>query len=141
MQKPLTAAELRAAALRVAAKGTADAKLAHTQTLSETDLAAETWEPVEVPVPGYVTAARALSLEKPLNLPEAPKSTGSSIKANQAGVGEGDDGVAAVPDVPADETPKKVAPSAPAPPASVPAAERGSYALNNLDDVLQRRRA
>lgn len=141
VQKPLTAAELRAAAMRVAAKGTADAKLAHTQTLSETDLAAETWEPVEVPVPGYVTAARALSLEKPLNLPAAPKSTGSSIKADQAGVGEGDDGVSAVPEMVAEEAPKKVATPATAPPSSVPAAERGSYALNNLDDVLQRRRA
>ncbi len=135
VQKPLTAADLRAAALRVAAKGTADAKLADTETL------AETWEPVEVPVPGYVTAARALSLEKPLNLPKAPKSTGTSIKADQAGVGEGPDGVAAVPNVAGIEAPKKQASPPTAPPASVPAAERGSYALNNLDDVLQRRRA
>ncbi|MEV8181253.1 hypothetical protein [Specibacter sp. NPDC078692] len=136
VQKPLTAEELRAAAMRVAAKGSADAKLAHTQTLAEGELEAETWEPVEVPVPGYVTAARSLSLEKPLNLPEAPKSAGTSIKADQAGVGaaSGHEGVTIVPDVPleAGEVPAKTAPAA---------AERSQYALNNLDDVLQRRRA
>ena len=140
-QKPLTAEELRAAAMRVAAKGSAEAKLAHTQTLAETDLEAETWEPVEVPVPGYVTAARALSLEKPLVLPAVPKSTGTSIKADQAGIGEGVEGVTAVPDLAAEETPAKQAQAAPVAPASVPATERGTYALNNLDDVLQRRRA
>ena len=72
VQKPLTAEELRTAALRVAAKGTADAKLAHTQTLAEGELEAETWEPVEVPVPGYVTAARAASKAEPLAIPAAP---------------------------------------------------------------------
>lgn len=137
VQKPLTAEELRAAAMRVAAKGSADAKLAHTQTLAEGELETETWEPVEVPVPGYVTAARALSLEKPLNLPEAPKSAGTSIKADQAGVGtaSGHEGVAAVPDAPLEEG------QAPAKPVSPAVAERSQYALNNLDDVLQRRRA
>ncbi len=133
--KPLTAEELRAAAMRVAAKGAADAKLADTQTL------AETWDPVEVPVPGYVKAAKALTLDKPLNLPVAPKSAGTSIKADQAGVGAGD-GVAAVPDL--QDAPKaagdKTA-SAHGGPAKVPASERGTHALNNLDDVLQRRRA
>ncbi|AIY01622.1 hypothetical protein ART_2023 [Arthrobacter sp. PAMC 25486] len=125
--KPLTAEELRAAAMRVAAKGAADAKLAHTQTL------AETWEPVEVPMPGYVKAARALTLEKPLNLPMAPKSAGTSIRADQAGVGvaSGSAGVAAVPDVPG--AAGEIAKAAPS--------ERSNYALNNLDDVLQRRRA
>ena len=130
--KPLTAAELRAAAMRVAAKGAADAKLADTQTL------AETWEPVEVPVPGYVKAAKALSLEKPLNLPAAPKSAGTSIKADQAGIAaaDGSDGIAAVPDPAGDKT----AATAPAAKAAA-ASERSNYALNNLDDVLQRRRA
>lgn len=139
VQKPLTAGELRAAAMRVAAKGTADAKLAHTQTLGE--LEAETWEPVEVPVPNYVKAAKALSLEKPLNLPAAPKSAGTSIKADQAGIGPatGRDGVAAVPD--AEGRDEDSAAKAPAAKIAVPASERGSYALNNLDDVLQRRRA
>lgn len=134
--KPLTAEELRALALRVAAKGTADAKLAHTETLEE----GETWEPVEVPVPGYVKAAKALSLEKPLNLPEAPKSAGTSIKADQAGIGEGEDGVAVVPDLPASE--EEAAPAKPAAAKlSQNAADRSQSALNNLDDVLQRRRA
>ena len=139
--KPLTAAELRAAAMRVAAKGAADAKLAHTETLDET------WDPVEVPVPGYVKAAKALTLDKPLNLPVAPKSAGTSIKADQAGVGaaSGTAGVAAVPALdgaPAGEDAGDgAATAATAAPANVPAAERGSYALNNLDDVLQRRRA
>ncbi|MHA7268368.1 hypothetical protein [Arthrobacter sp. HLT1-20] len=137
MQKPLTAEELRTAALRVAAKGTADAKLAHTQTLAEGELETETWEPVEVPVPGYVTAARAASKAQPLAIPVAPKSAGTSIKADQAGVGvTGDhEGIVAVPDVPGHVAPIVVVPAAIAP------SERGSYALNNLDDVLQRRRA
>ncbi|MBP2413423.1 hypothetical protein JOF48_002222 [Arthrobacter stackebrandtii] len=134
--KPLTAEELRAAAMRVAAKGAADAKLADTQTL------AETWDPVEVPVPGYVKAAKALTLDKPLNLPAAPKSAGTSIKADLAGVGAGD-GVAAVPDL--QEVPASAGATAAAVkagPGKAPAAEqRGTYALNNLDDVLQRRRA
>lgn len=137
--KPLTSEELRAAAMRVAAKGAADAKLAHTQTL------AETWEPVEVPMPGYIKAAKALTLDKPLNLPAAPKSAGTSIKADQAGVGvaSGPAGVTAVPALaPTEETAgDRTAASAKAAPAQVPASERGSYALNNLDDVLQRRRA
>lgn len=140
-QKPLTAEELRAAALRVAAKGTADAKLAHTQTLAEGKLEAETWEPVEVPVPGYVTANRALTLEKPLVLPEVPKSAGTSIRADQAGIGVAGerDGVVAVPDAPAVSAGK--AEKAVKPEKHVAASERGTHALNNLDDVLQRRRA
>lgn len=139
--KPLTAEELRAAAMRVAAKGAADAKLAHTETLDEK------WEPVEVPVPGYVKAAKALTLDKPLNLPVAPKSAGTSIKADQAGVGtaSGTAGVVAVPALdgaPAAEvTGGGASAAAQSVPAKVPAAERGSYALINLDDVLQRRRA
>lgn len=136
-QKPLTAAELRAAALRVAAKGTAEAKIAHTQTLAEGDLGLEPWLPVEVPVPGYVTANRALSLEKPLVLPEAPKSAGTSIKADQAGVGVAgeQEGIVAVVDTPviaAEKAAKKE---------QTAASERGTLALSNLDDVLQRRRA
>lgn len=118
VHKPLTAEELRRAALAVAARGTADAKLAHTQTLAEGQLSGsqgisgETWEPVEVPKPQYVLAARAAAAEaEPLTVPATPKASGTtSIRADQAGVGNG------------------------------PAATSG-HALSNLDDVLQRRRA
>ncbi len=164
--KPLTAEELRAAALRVAAKGAADAKLAHTQTLAETDLESETWDPVEVPVPGYVKAAKALSLEKPLNLPAAPKSAGTSIKADRAGItpAESSEGVAVVPNLAqplseeqkpagavavattgigasAGDGAKTAAKTGAKATAKSANSERGNYALNNLDDVLQRRRA
>ena len=138
VQKPLTAEELRAAAMRVAAKGSADAKIAHTQTIAEGELETETWEPVEVPVPGYVTANRALTLEKPLVLPEAPKSAGTSIRADLAGVGvagehEGVVVVVDAPDIAAEKAVKKES--------TIAASERGTHALTNLDDVLQRRRA
>jgi hypothetical protein len=144
VHKPLTAEELRAAALRVAAKGTADAKLAHTQTLAGGELAGEPWEPIDVPVPGYVTANRALSLEKPLVLPDIPKSAGTSIKADQAGVGVAGDqgGVAVVPDLAAvPDAQGETAETAEKQGKVMPAPERGGYALINLDDVLQRRRA
>ncbi|WP_343318343.1 hypothetical protein AAFM46_13495 [Arthrobacter sp. TMP15] len=145
--KPLTSEELRAAAMRVAAKGTADAKLAHTQTLAEGELEAETWEPVAVPVPGYVTANRALSLEKPLVLPDVPKSAGTSIRADQAGVGIAGEhgGVVTVVqgDALDDRQDAEIAKTDKSSRTEkfVPASERGTHALNNLDDVLQRRRA
>ncbi|MCQ9166173.1 hypothetical protein [Arthrobacter sp. STN4] len=136
VQKPLTAEELRNAALRVAAKGTADAKLAHTQTLAEGELSAETWVPVDVPKPAYVTAARAAAAAAmPLAVPEVPKSAGTSIKADQAGIG--------VPPVDG-EAPAAVVigggSAEEAPVAAAPQANNGR-GLNNLDVVLQRRRA
>ncbi len=142
-QKPLTAAELRAAAMRVAAKGTAEAKIAHTQTLAEGDLGLEPWMPVEVPVPGYVIANRALNLEKPLALPKAPKSTGISIKADQAGVGVASEheGIAVVVEAPELVAKKAAVAEKAAKKAQTAASERGTLALSNLDDVLQRRRA
>jgi hypothetical protein len=158
-QKPLTAAELRNAALRVAAKGAQDAKLAHTQTLAEGELEAETWEPVEVPKPGYVTAARAAkSAAGPLQVPEAPKSAGTSIKADQAGIGvpaPGDVPVAVAGPVEGSvEGPGEGAPEGteadggaaagePAANASASHAKpaKAAHALTNLDVVLQRRRA
>jgi hypothetical protein len=142
-QKPLTAEELRNAALRVAAKGTADAKLAHTQTLAEGELSAETWEPVEVPKPGYVTAARAAAAAAgPLAVPEVPRSAGTSIKADQAGIG--------VPAAEAEAPARAVAPAAVAAteggkaeedPVASAKPDNAGHALNNLDVVLQRRRA
>ncbi len=142
-QKPLTAEELRNAALRVAAKGTADAKLAHTQTLAEGELSVETWEPVEVPKPGYVTAARAAAAAaRPLAVPEVPRSAGTSIKADQAGIG--------VPAAEAEAPARAVAPAAVAAtedgkaeedPVASAKPDNAGHALNNLDVVLQRRRA
>lgn len=126
-QKALTAEELRQAALRVAAKGAADAKLAHTQTLAEGEFDGEKWEPIEVPTPGYVTAARAAAFETPISVPVAPKSAGTSIKADMAGVGVAVEFDVDV--VSGDVTPLEAAASKPV------------HALNNLDDVLQRRRA
>lgn len=127
-QKPLTAEELRFAAMRVAAKGAADAKLAHTQTLAEGEFDGEIWEPVEVPKPGYVTAARAATRgAEPLPVPASPKSAGTSIKADLAGVG-----------VPAEV---ELVVSGEAPVGPFTASDKPVHALNNLDDVLQRRRA
>jgi hypothetical protein len=108
--KPLTAVELREAALAVAvaAGDTSAVQLAP----------ASTWEPVEVPKPVYVEAAKAeRPAPEPLELPEAPKATGKpSLKQG----------------------------SAAAPAVAVPDAQQVSKAqsaLSNLDDVLQRRRA
>ncbi|PYI67187.1 hypothetical protein CVV68_10585 [Arthrobacter livingstonensis] len=142
VQKPLTADELRNAALRVAAKGTEDAKLAHTQTLAEGELDAETWEPVEVPKPGYVTAARAAAAQvAPLAVPEVPKSTGTSIKADQAGIGVPATGDSApVPVIVEGKSAEEAPAAAPAPSAAVKPAD-AAHGLNNLDVVLQRRRA
>lgn len=97
---PLTATELRRAALAVAegAKVNSDG----------------TWEPVAVPKPSYVEAAKVeRPAPAPLDLPEQPKAAArTSIKKSEAGIN------------------KPVAPAA-----------KTSAALNNLDDVLQRRRA
>jgi hypothetical protein len=108
--KPLTAMELREAALAVAvAAGDTSAVQAAPST---------TWEPVEVPKPVYVEAAKAeRPAPEPLELPEAPKATGKpSLKQGAAG-----------------------APAAPAPEAQQ--LTKAQSALSNLDDVLQRRRA
>lgn len=129
-RKPLTPEELRTAALRVAAKGAADAELAHTQSFAEGDLQGETWDPVEVPKPGYVTAAKAAAESEALEVPEVPKSAGTSIKADQAGVGVGSSTPVLVEGGLAPAAPKQGAVSA-----------KTQYALTNLDDVLQRRRA
>ena len=108
--KPLTAVELREAALAVAvAAGDTSAMQAVPST---------TWDPVEVPKPVYVEAAKAeRPAPEPLELPEAPKATGKpSLKQGAAGV-----------------------PAAPA--AEAQQLTKAQSALSNLDDVLQRRRA
>lgn len=145
VQKRLTAEELRNAALRVAARGTADAILAHTQTIAEGELKPETWEPVEVPTPGYVTAARAAKQEATLQVPEVPKSEGTSIKADQAGVGVGPSVPVVVDGGKDEESPaaSDAGESAASENAASSVAKqlKGGHCLANLDDVLQRRRA
>jgi hypothetical protein len=110
--KQLTAMELREAALAVAvAAGDASASQAMATVPAQT-----TWEPVNVPKPVYVEAAKAeRPAPEPLDLPEAPKAVGKpSLKQ----------GTAAVPPLP---TTKPLT--------------KAQSALSNLDDVLQRRRA
>lgn len=110
--KPLTAMELREAALAVAVAAGDPSAAAVT--------ASATWEPVEVPKPVYVEAAKAeRPAPEPLELPESPKAVGKpSLKQ----------GAAAAP------------PAAPAA-AEGPELSKAQSALSNLDDVLQRRRA
>ena len=121
--KPLTAVELREAALAVAiAAGDNSGLAASVQpTAGRPEDESVSWEPVEVPKPTYVEAAKAeRPAPEPLDLPEAPKSVGKpSLKQ----------GTAAAPPV--------------APPNAGPAAQqsKSQSALSNLDDVLQRRRA
>ena len=121
--KPLTAVELREAALAVAIAAGDNSGLAAAAEPAAGRLDDETvsWEPVEVPKPTYVEAAKAeRPAPEPLDLPEAPKSAGKpSLKQ----------GAAAAPPV--------------ASPNAGLAGQQGKAqcALSNLDDVLQRRRA
>ncbi|MFF1251093.1 hypothetical protein ACFVYC_01145 [Pseudarthrobacter sp. NPDC058329] len=112
--KPLTAVELREAALAVA--------VAAGDTSAVQAAPATTWEPVEVPKPVYVEAAKAeRPAPEPLELPEAPKATGKpSLKQGAAA------------------TPASATSAATAPEAQL---SKAQSALSNLDDVLQRRRA
>lgn len=121
--KPLTAVELREAALAVAlAAGDNSAQAASGAATASPATAGNTgWEPVEVPKPTYVEAAKAdRPAPEPLDLPESPKAVGKpSLKQ----------GPAAAPAV--------ASPNAgPARPLT-----KAQSALSNLDDVLQRRRA
>ncbi len=144
-RKPLTAVELRRAALEVAARGAADAQVAHTRTVAEPEL----WEPVELPKPAYVQAPRAdRPAPAPLELPIAPKSAAkTSIKATEA--------AAATSTASAGTAPVSASPTATSTPgtspegastestvaAVVPDKTKPMHGLSNLDDVLQRRRA
>ena len=117
--KRLTAVELREAALAVAvAAGDTSAAEAAPATPAGTP-----WEPVEVPKPVYVDAAKAKRPEpQPLELPEAPKAVGKpSLKQGAAGV--------------------QAAESAEAQQVADQQLTKAQSALSNLDDVLQRRRA
>ena len=115
--KPLTAQELREAAL-AEAKASGDTAL-RTATAPGSAVSAESsWEPVDVPKPTYVEAAKAeRSAPEPLDLPEAPKAAGKpSLKQGPA-----------------------AAPAAGG--TSAKPLTKAQSALSNLDDVLQRRRA
>ena len=113
--KPLTAEELRQAALAEAA-ASGDTSLVRTGDPASAEGAS--WEPVEVPKPTYVAAPKAeRAAPEPLDLPAAPKAVGKpSLK--QAAVRQ--------PEA-ADSESKPLG--------------KGQSALSNLDDVLQRRRA
>ncbi|UVJ41647.1 hypothetical protein [Arthrobacter sp. CJ23] len=108
----LSAVELRQAALAVAvAAGDKSVEAAQ-------DSKGSSWQPVEVPKPTYVGAAKApRPAPEPLDLPEAPKPVGNPVlkqgteQAEAAAVGQ------------------------------ARGAAKGQSALSNLDDVLQRRRA
>lgn len=113
--KPFTAVELRQAALaEAAASGDHSVRPAWT-AVSGTDA---TWEPVEVPKPTYVEAAKAeRAAPEPLQLPESPKAAGKPVLKQ---------GPAAAPAATAPQTKPLT---------------KAQSALSNLDDVLQRRRA
>jgi hypothetical protein len=117
--KPLTAQELRQAAL---AEAVASGDLATALDAGSSNAEAASWEPVEVPKPTYVEAAKAeRAAPEPLDLPESPKAVGKpSLKQglNQAAAASAG----------ADDDDAKVV-------------GKGQRALSNLDDVLQRRRA
>lgn len=118
--KPLTAMELREAALAEAA---ASGDLAASLDRGGSSAEAASWEPVEVPKPTYVEAAKAeRAAPEPLDLPEAPKAVGKpSLK-------QGLNQTAAAASAGAVDDDEKVV-------------GKGQRALSNLDDVLQRRRA
>ncbi|MFJ5954816.1 hypothetical protein ACIQC5_02535 [Paenarthrobacter sp. NPDC092416] len=108
----LSAVELRQAALAVAvAAGDKSVRTAE-------DAKGDRWEPVEVPKPTYVGAAKATRpTPEPLDLPEAPKPVGKPVLKQSTEQAEATAVVHAR------------------------AAAKGQSALSNLDDVLQRRRA
>lgn len=119
--RPLTALELRQAALaEAAASGDTSAALAAETAATAAD---SSWEPVDVPKPTYVEAPKAeRAAPMPLDLPEAPKALGKpSLKQASARPAASD------PRTAEDSETKQLS--------------KAQSALSNLDDVLQRRRA
>lgn len=115
--KPLTALELRQAALAEAvASGDHSVRRPFMSADVPGGLGAS-WEPVEVPKPTYVEAAKAeRAAPEPLELPEAPKAAGKPTLKQGVSV-------------------------APAASQAQQPLTKPQSALSNLDDVLQRRRA
>lgn len=119
--RPLTALELRQAALaEAAASGDTSAAVAAETVATAAD---SSWEPVDVPRPTYVEAPKAeRAAPMPLDLPEAPKALGKpSLKQASARPAASD------PRTAEDSETKQLS--------------KAQSALSNLDDVLQRRRA
>ncbi|MCB5273097.1 hypothetical protein BJG92_00610 [Arthrobacter sp. SO5] len=120
--KPLTAQELRQAALaEAAASGDMSVRVPAAPFVAATEGAR--WEPVAVPKPTYVEAPKAeRAAPGPLDLPAAPKATGKpSLKQGAAPE------TASAPPLGSDADAKPLG--------------KAQSALSNLDDVLQRRRA
>lgn len=128
----LSAVELRQAALAVALaagdksagdksaadKSAADKSAGDRSAEGATGSEDASWEPVEVPKPTYVGAAKApRPAPEPLDLPDAPKPVGKPVLKQSVEQAEA------------------------AAAAQVRTASKGQSALSNLDDVLQRRRA
>ncbi|WP_146070835.1 hypothetical protein [Arthrobacter sp. B1805] len=124
--RPLTAMELRTAALAVAHGATAVSVHSGIQAVTEETATqpagATAWAPVEVPRPTYVDSVKAeRQAPAPLDLPEAPKpSSKTPIKAAEAAARSA---------------------SATADPATTTSGSAPATGRINLDDVLQRRRA
>lgn len=119
--KPLTALDLRQAALAEAAASGDTA--AAVSVGPAAPASGSSWEPVDVPKPTYVEAAKAeRAAPMPLDLPEAPKAVGKpSLKQASSR--------------PAASDPRTAEAS------EGPQLTKAQSALSNLDDVLQRRRA
>lgn len=131
-QAPLTAEDLRQAALAVAAES-GEAPAEGSKPVEEPK---PTWQPVELPKPKYVESAKAdRPVPEPLDLPAEPKPEGKpSIKSG-----------AVAPKVEVKVSQDKPGDAENASPkqsttAKAESAKPGT-GLNNLDDVLQRRRA
>ncbi|WP_223949327.1 hypothetical protein [Arthrobacter sp. NtRootA1] len=113
----LSAVELRQAALAVALAA-GDKSVGDKSAEAAAGSEDASWEPVEVPKPTYVGAAKApRPAPEPLDLPEAPKPVGKPVLKQSVEQAEA------------------------AAAAQVRTASKGQSALSNLDDVLQRRRA
>ncbi|XAS74733.1 hypothetical protein VUN82_18005 [Micrococcaceae bacterium Sec5.1] len=118
----LSAVELRQAALAVALaagdKSAGDKSAGDRSAEGAAGSEDASWEPVEVPKPTYVGAAKApRPAPEPLDLPDAPKPVGKPVLKQSVEQAEA------------------------AAAAQVRTASKGQSALSNLDDVLQRRRA
>ncbi|WP_427135854.1 hypothetical protein [Pseudarthrobacter sp. S9] len=120
--KPLTAQELRQAALAEAA-ASGDTAVGAATGPAPVPAEGSSWEPVDVPKPTYVEAPKAeRAAPRPLDLPEAPKAAGKpSLKQGSV--------------KPAASEPRTAGDSDAKP------LGKAQSALSNLDDVLQRRRA